>query len=239
MKNLKNSVAVLQPYFLPYIPYFQLIAKVDRVVFLDDVVMGRRSFNTSNKVVDRNGNVIKFGLAVKSKSIFKTFNETEYIIEVDKTLKKFHHIYAKACNYNFAKDFLLDMLQIKNPRVSDLNIHAISEISNLLEFDTKIYRSSELKLEDVSTASNRIISICKIFSSQVYVNPNGGTSLYDENYFLENGIELEFFHSKINVYNQFKTKNFVPNLSIIDILAHNTLQEITNYEIFSTKRYLI
>jgi len=227
-----NSIAILQPYFFPYLPYFQLIASVEKVVFLDDVSMGKRSFNTKNKIANKKGEQIDFGLSVIEKSRNKTFQESEYLINGETIVKKLYHTYSKAKNFKDVNQILLDTINYLPRNVGIVNIKGITDILKYLRITTKTFKSSEIGLVNHQDASNRLINICKYFDSNFYVNPIGGKDLYSSQHFLEHGVHIEFFSAETIYYTQFSNSKFIPYLSVLDFLVHNLREEIDDKKIF-------
>ena len=88
-------------------------------------------------------------------------------------------------------------------------------------------KSSQIKKNKQLKAQDRIIDICKIEQADIYINPHGGRKLYDSEDFKKQDIQLYFLDSRIEEirYNQL-SKEFVPNLSIIDILMNVSGEEI-------------
>ncbi len=70
------------------------------------------------------------------------------------------------------------------------------------------------------------MSMCKSLKATHYINPIGGMELYDKADFENNGVHLSFLQTKEIIYKQFDNK-FVPFLSIIDVIMHNSVEEIT------------
>ena len=92
----------------------------------------------------------------------------------------------------------------------------------------EIEKDTSLKGED------KVIDICRQLKANCYINAIGGQELYSKEMFAENGLILNFIKSKPMVYTQFKNQ-FVPSLSIIDVMMFNSPTEISmmldNYEL--------
>jgi hypothetical protein len=73
---------------------------------------------------------------------------------------------------------------------------------------------------DEDRKNERIFSICKQQGADTYINAIGGQELYSKDKFKENGIDLYFIKMDNIEYKQFSNE-FIPNLSIIDVLMHN------------------
>ena len=67
---------------------------------------------------------------------------------------------------------------------------------------------------------DKVLNICKNLQATEYYNAIGGQDLYDKQTFAQHGIELSFVQTQVVSYSQFAPE-FIPNLSIIDVLMHN------------------
>ncbi len=226
MNKLSNSIAILQPYFFPYIPYFELIKSVETVVFLNDVMMGSRPFNHSNYICDQRGIRHNIGLEIVKKSSLKKYNEAIYLRPNKKILRKLNYVYAKAKNLDTMLHTFSKIINCNDRRVDRLNSASIIEICEMLGLNNKFYFSSEINYHREAEVNLKILSICEAFSADVYINPIGGINLYDPEIFKKAGIQLMFFNATSRKYNQFSGMDFVKNLSILDLLAHNNEKQI-------------
>lgn len=95
----------------------------------------------------------------------------------------------------------------------------------LLSINTKISKSSNILKEESLKAQDRIIYINQVKKSTIYINPIGGLELYNKEDFLNNNIKLYFLKTNQIIYKQFKNE-FIPNLSIIDVMMFNNKEEI-------------
>ena len=121
---------------------------------------------------------------------------------------------------------------IDNPEI-DLTSYiknSILRINQYLDIDTEILISSQIEKDNTLKAQDRIIEICKKLNADIYINPCGGRGLYRHCDFEKEGLKL-FFLTTIgeNIhYQQFK-KEFVENLSIVDLLMNNGQNQIRNF----------
>ena len=106
-----------------------------------------------------------------------------------------------------------------------MNYNSIIEINKYLGINTNIILSSELDKNNSLKAQDKIIHINKLLNSDTYINAIGGQELYDRKEFKREGIELKFLKMGDIKYQQFKN-DFVPNLSIIDVLMFNAPEQI-------------
>ena len=109
--------------------------------------------------------------------------------------------------------------------LAEYNVASNRLVCNYLGIKTEILLFSELDCDKALTRQFRIFDVCKVLGGNEYINSIGGTQLYDYEEFRENGIELAFLKADDIVYPQFGGE-FVPNLSIIDVMMFNSVPEI-------------
>ena len=231
-----KKIGIMQPYFFPYIGYWQAINAVDEYVLLDDVNFIMRGYINRNNIL-LNGKAHLFSVPLEKPSQNKLINETKLnFLDKDKEtfLKTITMAYKKAPYFDNVYPIIERI--IKNPE-NDLTQYikfSIEEIKNYLNIKTIIKLSSNIEKDKTMKAQDRILEINKKLNSNMYINAIGGQDLYDTQKFKENGIDLYFIRTKHFKYPQFKNE-FVANLSIIDILMFNPpekIQELLNeYEL--------
>jgi hypothetical protein len=224
-----NSLAVMQPYFFPYIGYFQLINEVDKFVFYDDVAFIKRGWINRNRILI-NGVSNYITVPCNNISQNKLINEVKHALnekEIKKLLKKLQNTYSRAPFFKDVFPLIETVFNTDSEFISDLAIESIINVSNYLNLDCEFKKSSENYSNQDLNAADRLIDICKIEGVNHYVNPIGGMELYSKRYFLEQKIRLDFLESQLTVYKQF-SKEFVPGLSIIDLLMFNSVIDIKN-----------
>ena len=233
------KVGIMQPYFMPYIGYFQLINAVDKFVLLDDVQYINRGWINRNRILMNNGDFV-FNLPIKKAARHLNINERffaqSFNDETEKLKKCFYYAYHKAPYYNEVEEVLLDIFSYNNLNVSQFICHSLEAVCKYLDIKTFIYTSSEIIKNEALKKQDRIIEINKIMNSSNYINPIGGTQLYCKDVFEANNIILNFIKTKNIVYKQYDN-DFIPNLSIIDVMMFNSKEEIKEllkeYELIS------
>lgn len=229
------NLAIMQPYFFPYIGYFQLIQAVDIFVFYDDVYFIKGGWINRNKIlINKEPKYINAQL-IKSSS-FKKINEIHVQNKFKKLLKTIEQNYKKAPNFNEIYSLINDILnQEKNETISNLNIRIIKNILTYLNIKTKIEISSLHYADTLGLGrTQRILEICKRNKAKDYINAAGGKILYTKEEFLKNGLNLFFLEPQTPPYKQFNNE-FKPNLSIIDVLMFNSKDTVkkmlNNYQL--------
>jgi len=233
------KVGIMQPYFMPYIGYFQLINAVDKFVLLDDVQYINRGWINRNGIL-MNGKELMFTLPVKKAARHLKINERffarSFKDETEKFKKSIYYAYHKAPYYNEVKEVLRDIFNNNSLNASKFICNSLTTICKHLDIKTLIYKSSEIVKNETLKKQDRIIDINKIMKSTNYINPIGGTQLYSKEAFESNNIELNFLKTKCIVYKQYNNE-FIPNLSIIDVMMFNSKEKVKEllkgYELIS------
>lgn len=222
------KLAVMQPYFLPYIGYFQLIYTSDIFVFYDDVNFIKQGWVNKNKIL-AGGKELAITVPCKKVSSFKQINEVEHLLNAKaktKMLRSIQQSYSKA---PFVKEILPLVesgLNAEGTTISDLCINLIKEISEYLNFKTKFQISSIDYSDNKSLErAERLIDIANRNNTNHYINAIGGQTLYDKAYFKKYGVQLDFLQTHVIEYKQLD-KPFVPYLSFLDVLMFNSKPEI-------------
>ncbi|MGE0588538.1 MAG: WbqC family protein [Cyclobacteriaceae bacterium] len=219
-------IAVMQPYFFPYIGYFQLIAAVDKFVFYDDVNYINRGWINRNNILI-NGKATLITLPLKKASQNKKINDIEIAMgsTEEKLLKTISMSYKKAPYFENAFELIQRIFEKPSTTIADFNLNQIKIISKYLNIETELVPSSSVYDNRHLNGPERIIDICCKENADWYVNPIGGFDLYDRDSFNTRGIRLSFIKPTLVQYNQFNIP-FVPWLSIIDILMFNGTKNI-------------
>lgn len=224
------KIAIMQPYFFPYIGYFQLIAAVDKFVIYDDVNFINRGWINRNNILV-GGKPLLITLPLKEASQNKKILEvlvTNDNNSVEKLLKTIAMNYKKAPYFDQVYELIRRIFTISSISVSELNLIQIKTICNYLVMDTEIIPSSVPYSNHQLKGQERIIDICIQEKADTYINPIGGLELYERSKFEAAGIELFFIKSLPIEYRQFN-HSFVPWLSIIDVLMFNDIEKVRGY----------
>jgi hypothetical protein len=217
-------LAVMQPYFFPYIGYWQLISAADTFVIYDDVNFIKQGYVNRNNIL-QNQKAHLFTLELIGASSNKKINEIKIGGNSNKLLKTIKQNYSKASFYKDVFPVLDEILNNEEKELSKFLGFSLVKISKYLNLDTKFLYSSEIKNDKTFKAQDRLIEMSKILNANGYINSIGGIELYDKEVFSQNDINLSFLKTHEISYKQFNNE-FVPNLSIIDILMFNDKEKI-------------
>lgn len=231
-------IAIMQPYLYPYIGYFQLINAVDKFVMYDDVNFINRGYINRNSLLI-NGAAGTFTLPLDGASQNKKICEI-HTLQDDKWNTKFLQqlkmCYSKAPFFKLVFELIAHAIESKASRIAEFNLLQLKAVCEYLNIKTELVTSSSIYKNDQLKGSERILDICVQEQADSYLNPPGGTGLYEESIFQERNIDLLFIKSNPITYPQYKNE-FVPWLSIIDVMMFNSVETIkdllSDYRLYS------
>ena len=221
------KIAIMQPYFFPYIGYFQLINAVDKFIFYDDVNFINKGWINRNKIL-LNGKDHFFTLPLKSASQNKLINQIEICENNNKIIKTIKHAYSKAIYFEDVLPLIRQVIdkidEMKSiSKIAEISVKLVTEYLNINRI---FYTSSEdFKFSQDLHGEKRIIAICKKIGADTYINPSGIKGFYNHENFKENGIRLFYIENNIKPYRQFNN-DFISHLSIIDVLMFNSIEDV-------------
>jgi hypothetical protein len=217
----------MQPYFLPYIGYWQLIAAVDKFIILDDVNYINRGWINRNRILC-NQVPTWITLPLVGASQNKLICDLEVMPDDGWSLKMeklVSHSYSKAAYFDATLSLFQQLLAGAHGNLSNFLFKSILSICNHLQIKTEIIPTSRNFPKGELRGQDRIIDICKRVGAVHYFNPIGGKDLYSESKFAEANINLIFKECLALEYPQ-SGNAFVPWLSIIDVLMWNGKESI-------------
>ena len=216
----------MQPYFFPYIGYFQLISYVDEFYLLEDVQFIRHGWIERNKLPKSNGD------AFYMKVPLQRHHQSDKIkdIQIDNTTPWKDLLYnqirstygAKKVRKRKVLTHLLDILEPDHQSITRLNQHILREVCSILGITTKIdiVTPEMYNREFIAKPGDWALEICKNMNAMItYVNPAGGADLFDVGEFKSNSIGIEFL----------KTNSTTPDkqFSIVHLLMSYTDEQIS------------
>ena len=220
------KLAIMQPYLFPYLGYFQLIRAVDTFVVYDDVNYINRGWINRNNIL-AGGKAQLFTMELDRASQNKWINEIEARGRNEKLLKSILLSYSKAPYFRQVFPVIEDILNQKEKNLARFLVYQLQQICTYIGFSPLWIISSELKKDTGLCAQEKILAICNELGATHYINVPGGKELYDKQSFDARGIELSFIQPRRTTYSQFG-KEFVPHLSIIDVMMFNSPDELSN-----------
>lgn len=219
-------LAIMQPYFLPYIGYFQLVAAVDLFILYDNIKYTKKGWINRNRLL-RNGEDVLFSLPLKTASDSLDVCERELSAAFDrsKLLNQFNGAYRSAPYFDPTFAMLEQVVRYEDGNLFRFLRHSIVITCAHIGIATEIKVSSEIAINHELKSQEKVIALCGAVGASTYVNSIGGMELYSKEAFREKGIDLKFIKPKPFEYPQFGAP-FVPWLSIVDVLMFNSLDTV-------------
>jgi len=223
------KLGIMQPYFFPYIGYFQLIAAVDRFVLYDNVKYTKKGWVNRNRYLVGGKDAV-FTIPLKGDSDFLEVRERLIAEDFDRRrlLARIGQAYGKAPFFEPA--FALFSKAVSHP---DRNLfgfvyQSIADVCKYVGITTPIVPSSGIAIDHSLRGEEKVVAICRATGASVYVNAIGGLEFYSREAFSAHGVTLKFLKSHPIEYPQFGAA-FVPWLSILDVLMFNAPEAIRRF----------
>jgi hypothetical protein len=217
------KIAIMQPYFLPYIGYFQLINAVDKFVIYDNIKFTKKGWINRNRILV-NGKDEYITLPLKKDSDFLHVNERfladSFEIEKQKILRKIKECYRKAPYFDETYTLVEEIFSFGNPNLFEFIFNSLKIICKHMQIETEFIRSSTIKIDHQLKSEQKVMAICNYLNADLYINPIGGIDLYSPADFENFNIKINFLKSSLVEYKQFKNI-YIPWLSVLDIMMFN------------------
>jgi len=212
------KLSIMQPYFLPYIGYFQLIAASDAFIVYDNIKYTKKGWINRNRML-RDGEPVTFSLPLKKDSDSLDVRERELTadFEPEKLLNQFKSAYRKAPHFTGTWPVIEEILRHEDRNLFRFLHHSIVRICSHLGITTEIRTSSDIGIDHSLKNQEKVLALCGAAGADLYINPIGGMQLYQRGEFRANGVDLRFLRPKELIYPQFR-ESFVPWLSILDVM---------------------
>ena len=225
------KLAIMQPYFLPYIGYWQLINAVDKFVIYDNIQYTKSGWIRRNRIL-LNGKDFMISLPVKKDSDFLDIKDRylsdNFLNEKNKIKNQITAAYRKAPYFKLVMPIIERILDNEEKNLFLYLYNSILLVKEYLNINTELIISSSINMNHTLKSQDRVLEICKQLKADHYINPIGGTKLYDKEEFKKHGIKLSFLKTDDIIYKQFDNE-FIPNLSIIDVMMFNSRETINEF----------
>lgn len=230
------KTAIMQPYFFPYIGYFQLIKATDLFIVYDNIKYTKKGWINRNRIL-QNGKDIMFSLPIKRDSDFLDVCERKLSVDFnrDKFLNQIRGAYRRAPCFEQTFPLIEKIVRFDECNLFKFIHNSIVSTCEHLGITTEIQTSSVIDIDHELKNQDKVVALCEAVGACTYINAIGGMELYSKDEFLTRDIELKFIKSKSFVYPQFGDE-FVPWLSIIDVMMFNSVDAVneclnSNYEL--------
>jgi len=216
----------MQPYFFPYIGYFQLMAAVDMFIVYDNIKYTKKGWINRNRML-QNGKDIMFSLPLKGDSDALDIRDRELATDFnrDKLLNQFKAAYRPAPYFAQTFPLVEEIVRYHDTNLFRFLHHSIVKTCEHLGITTEIRISSDFAVDHDLRSQDKVLALCQAAGGSTYINAIGGMDLYSRETFLGKGIELKFLQSKPFEYPQFGNE-FVPWLSILDVMMSISVEAI-------------
>lgn len=211
-------IAIMQPYFFPYLGYFQLISAVDLFLVLDDVSFIKKGWIHRNRMCF-NGKIHLFSVPLEDASQFRTIKETRISVqEFPRWKRKF--LASLSVFYGkqpfFAEGMALAEQTLSQPgdSIADFAVTSLGVCCRALGITTPLRSASAAGGTELRREA-RLIDLCRRYNAGVYLNAPGGETLYTRAMFAPHGIRLEFLHPMLSCY-PVKGRAWIAGLSVLD-----------------------
>lgn len=219
----------MQPYFFPYIGYFQLMSAVDAFVVYDNIKYTKKGWINRNRLLS-NGMDAVFSLPLTNASdqcqVFERSLAANY--QADKIMRQMTGAYQKAPFFSATQALVAKVCQYSNHNLFAFLNHSLHQTAEHLGIAVPMIRSSDIAIDHRLQGQDKVLAICQALGADTYVNSIGGQSLYSKDAFRSRNVDLKFLQPKPLVYSQLGN-SFVPWLSIIDVLMFNPLHDVQSW----------
>ncbi len=230
------KLAIMQPYFFPYIGYFQLMAAAEVFIVYDNIQYTKKGWINRNRFL-LNGRDAIFTLPLSKASDFldvrgRTLAESYSRADL---LNKLQGAYRRAPYFEAVFPLLTTIVNDPANNLFDYIFQSLEKLKDYFGLGCQLRISSSVDIDHALRGQDKVIELCHAFNASTYINPPGGRDLYARADFLQHGLELRFLQPGMIDYPQ-AGKPFVPWLSIIDVMMFNDINEIkrlitTEYEL--------
>jgi hypothetical protein len=225
------KLAIMQPYFFPYIGYFQLMNAVDEFVMYDNIEYSKKGWINRNRILV-NGADAYLTISLKKDSDYLHIID-RYLAEIwpderRKLLNRISESYRKAPYFEQVLPVLTKSLQNEERNLFKFLMATLETVKNYLGISTPFRVSSSIPIDHSLRASEKVLALCKACGAEEYINPIGGVELYSKDGFKRQGVDLRFLKAD-NIQYQQLSNEFVPFLSIIDVMMFNSKERIGNF----------
>ncbi|NBX35056.1 hypothetical protein EBR16_06815 [bacterium] len=221
-----RKVAVMQPYLLPYLGYFQLVAAVDLFIVYDNIKYTKKGWINRNRLLVEGKDQV-FTLPLRSGADAAMVCERRLADDFRprKLLDQFRGAYRPAPHFGRVFPLLERIFLHPDPNLFGFLHHALVAVCAELGIRTEIRVSSSFGIDHTLRHQEKVLALCAAAGATTYVNAIGGTELYEPAAFAARGLDLRFVRTRPLEYPQFGHP-FVPWLSIVDVMMFNPPERV-------------
>ena len=226
------KIAIMQPYFLPYLGYFALIKFTEQWVVFDTPQFMRHSWIERNRILKPNDGWQYIGIPLVKHPREIAIKDITIKQDVDwrnKIIAQLEHYKKKGIYYNQVMELVNEILFYKTDSIVRMDVNALSILCKYLDlnFSYKVFSNSDIRINKVNGPDDWALQITMSLGATAYYNLPGGNEFFNKEKFESNNIKLTFLKLIFKEYNQGRNI-FEPGLSIIDVMMFNSPEEINN-----------
>lgn len=230
-----KKIVIMQPYLLPYIGYWQMLAEADEFVIYDTIQYTKKGWINRNRFL-QNGKDVIFSLPLKKDSDYLEVKD-RYLADAfdrQKLIRQFEGAYKKAPYFEENFSFIQEIIECDENNLFDYILNSVAKICAFLDIQTPIIKSSDIHSgHDNEKGQDKVINICKALNATHYINPIGGLDMYDKALFDMVNIDLKFMKAHALEYDCYGQPS-IPHMSILDVMmfnsCKNTQQFLKNFD---------
>jgi hypothetical protein len=213
------KIAIHQPQYFPYPGFFHKLSLSDAYVIMDDVQYDKR-FTNRNKIISPQG-PMWISVPINKSQKFLPNNEVEINNDLpwaEVHWKRIQSSYNRTEFFHLYKGYLEQLYGRHWLKLFDLNFETLKQVISWLGIKIDIIKESELHINSKST--QRLVDVCNAVGADTYVAGSGSKNYMEEQIFNRNNVKVLYQNYVPTPYKQYLSKEFIPNLSIIDMLAN-------------------
>lgn len=231
MIDKKDRIAIMQPYFFPYIGYWQLIHAVDLYVVADNVHYIKHHWINFNRILGEKDQPHYFGMEISHANGTRHICDTERLVsrkQAEYLCRVLKFYYSKAPYYKEAMDVIKPILMDEEPNLARYLFKQLKAVAGYLGITSQIILLSEVMPRGECTAQEFIRRICEHFGHTTFTSSINGNIYYTKDAFREMGVNLDFLVRNEDIRYKQRCEEFVPDLSIIDAMMYCSREELHN-----------
>lgn len=225
------KVAIMQPYFMPYIGYFQLANAVDKFIVYDNIQYSKKGWINRNRILLNDKETI-MTIPLRKASDYLDVVDRElsgtWTKERSKLLNQISNSYSKAPEFKNVFSVVEGIVCHEDTNLFGFIHNSLKQLFKYMKIETPIVVSSSINVDTGLKGKDRVIGLCLAMGAREYINPVGGMELYNKEEFLESGVKLSFHRIGAVKYKQQRAE-FIPHLSILDVLMYNSAEAIDDF----------
>lgn len=214
----------MQPTYIPWLGYFDLIDQVDHFIFLDDVKLEKGSWHVRNRIKTGQGELMLTLPIRKTKSRMDMLILEAEINQQEKWkpkhLKSIQQSYQKCTFFNEVFPFIETLLGSGSDMLSDFNIAIIKGIGGRIGIQTQFHQSSQMRTRE-GLKEARLIELCLELGCAEYISPPGSSAYINEEApggkFVGSPVTLSYMSYVHPEYRQ-PSGDFLSHMGVIDLL---------------------